>query len=103
MSKREKLIESILDNPKNVRFDDACKVAKWIGFTGSGGKGSHNGFARPGEMEQLNFQNRDGKIKPYQAEQLGNMIKKYWKKPEPKQKTPEPERPDEKSGKEVDE
>jgi hypothetical protein len=78
VSKREKLIQSILDNPKDVRFEDACKVAEWIGFTGGGGKGSHNAFARSGELQQLNFQNRKGKIPAYQAEQLGQMIRRYW-------------------------
>jgi hypothetical protein len=78
VSKREKLIQSILDNPKDVRFEDACRVAELIGFGGFDRSGSHNGYARPGEMEQLDFQNRDGKIKPYQAKQLCKMIEKYW-------------------------
>jgi hypothetical protein len=29
-------------------------------------------------MTLLNFQNRDGKIKPYQVQQLQLMIDKYW-------------------------
>jgi hypothetical protein len=78
VSKREKLIQSILDNPKDVRFEDACKVAELIGFGGFDRSGSHNGYARQGEMEQLDFQNRDGKIKAYQAKQLCKMIEKYW-------------------------
>jgi hypothetical protein len=79
VSKREKLIQSVLDNHKDVRFDDACKVAEMIGFSAFDRGGSHNGYARPGEIEQLDFQNRDGKIKPYQAKQLQKMILKYWK------------------------
>jgi len=78
VSKRAKLIRSILDNPKNVRFADACKVAELLGFSGFDRSGSHNGFARPGEMEQLDFQDRNGKIMPYQARQLGKMILRYW-------------------------
>ena len=34
-------------------------------------------FQRPGEPISLNFQDRDGKIKPYQAKQLIAMIDKY--------------------------
>ena len=49
-----------------------------IGFTGFDRSGSHNGYARAGEIEQLDFQNRGGKIKPYQAKQLAKMIDKYW-------------------------
>ena len=86
MAQRDKLIQSILDNPKDVRFDDACKIATLIGFTGFDRSGSHNGFSRPNEIDQLDFQNRGGKIPPYQAKQLGKMIRKYWdlEKGEPK-------------------
>jgi hypothetical protein len=65
-------------NPKDVRFSDACKVAGWLGFTAKGTSGSHCVFARPGEITQLNFQNRKGKIKSYQAKQLIEMIDAYW-------------------------
>ncbi|MDF3813987.1 MULTISPECIES: hypothetical protein [Rhodopseudomonas] len=64
MASREKLIASILQNSKNARYADACKVAEWLGFTAKGQKGDHNAFARAGERELLNFQNRDGLIKP---------------------------------------
>ncbi len=77
MVRREKLIEAIRNNPRGVRFDDACKVARWLGFTGEGGEGSHRAFSRPGEPIGLNFQNHHGKIKPYQARQLIEMIDKY--------------------------
>jgi predicted RNA binding protein YcfA (HicA-like mRNA interferase family) len=74
---REKLIQSIRENA-NVRYSDACKVAEWLGFTAKGQKGSHNAFSRPGEMTILNFQNHEGKIKPYHVRQLIQMIDKYW-------------------------
>lgn len=77
MGKRDKLIAKIRNNPKNVGFSDACKVAGWIGFSAKGGEGGHNAFSRPGEPDLLNFQNRNGKIKPYQARQLIAMIDKY--------------------------
>lgn len=78
MATRDKLIAAIRENAKNVRYADACKVAEWLGFTAKGQKGDHNAFAKPGELELLNFQNRKGMINPYQARQLQKMIDKYW-------------------------
>lgn len=77
MTKIDNLVEAIRNNPKNVRFVDACKLAERLGFIGKGGKGSHTAYSRPGEPVGLNFQNRDGKIPPYQAKQLIEMIDKY--------------------------
>ncbi len=75
----KKLLAAIRNNPKDVRFVDACRVAEWLGFVHKGGKGSHWAFSRPGERVALNFQNRDGTIKPYQARQLIAMMDKYEK------------------------
>lgn len=77
MNTASKLLEAIQRNPKQVRFDDACKAAGLLGFVKQGGRGSHRAFARPGEPALLNFQNRDGFIPPYQARQLVEMIRKY--------------------------
>lgn len=77
MNQARKLLAAILANPKAVRFVDACKAAELIGFTHKGGQGSHRAFARPGEPELLNFQNRGGSIAPYQARQLIRMIERY--------------------------
>lgn len=79
MSTRENLVASIRESAKNVRYADACKVAEWLGFNSKGQKGSHAAYSKPGEAELLNFQNRQGMIKPYQAKQLQRMIDKYWK------------------------
>lgn len=77
MNQARKLIAAILANAKAVRFEDACKAAELLGFTHKGGKGSHRAFARQGESELLNFQNRAGYIPPYQARQLIAMIERY--------------------------
>jgi hypothetical protein len=78
LSQRAKLIASIRNNPRDVRFDDACKVAEWLGFvTGKNAGSSHRAYSRPGDLEGLNFQNRAGKIVPYQARQLISMLDKY--------------------------
>ena len=77
MTRKKKLIQTIRTNPKSVRFNDACKVAKWLGFKWAGGKGSHVAYVRPEEPTILNFQNRSGTIPPYQARQLIRMMDKY--------------------------
>lgn len=77
MGRRAKLIAKIRNNPKDVGFGDACWLAEQLGFRAKGQVGSHCAFSRPGEPMLLNFQNRNGKIKAYQARQLIDMIDKY--------------------------
>ena len=78
MSQKAKLVASIRNNPTDVRFDDACKVAEWMHYVpGSAGGGSHVAYSRPGDPVGLNFQNRNGKIPPYQARQLIAALDKY--------------------------
>jgi hypothetical protein len=80
VANRDKLFWAICNNPKDVRFADACKAAEYLGFTAKPKTGSsHHPFARPGEITQLNFQKvSGGKIKPYQGRQLVQMIEKFW-------------------------
>jgi hypothetical protein len=78
VSQRDKLIAAIRNNPKDVRFEDACKVAEWLGFGAKGGGGSHTTFSRTGEPTGLNFQNCNGRIPTYQAKQLIEMIDRYY-------------------------
>jgi hypothetical protein len=77
MTRREKLLAAIRNNPRSVRFADACRVAEAIGFVRTGGKGSHTVYAKSGEPTILNFQNRNGYIPPYQARQLIEIMDKY--------------------------
>ncbi len=77
MTRRAKLLVAVRNNPKSVRFGDACKAAEAIGFVRAGGKGSHTVYAKTGEPMILNFQNRHGYIPPYQARQLIEMLDKY--------------------------
>ena len=81
MTKREKLLSAIRNNPKSVRYDDACKAAESLGFTLRGGEGSHRVYAKQGEPMILNFQHRQGLIAEYQAKQLIAMIDQYEEKP----------------------
>jgi predicted RNA binding protein YcfA (HicA-like mRNA interferase family) len=77
VAKGAKLLAAIRANPRSVRFDDACRAARLLGFVHEGGKGSHRVFKRKGEPMQLNFQNRGGYVPPYQARQLVRIIEKY--------------------------
>ena len=77
MTRREKHLAAIRNNPKGVRFADGCRAAETIGFVRAGGKGSHVVYAKAGEPTILNFQNRGGFIPPYQARQLIEMLDKY--------------------------
>ena len=77
MARRAKLLAAIRNNPRSVRFADACQAAEAIGFVKAGGKGSHTVYARTGEPMILNFQDRSGCIPPYQARQLIEMLDKY--------------------------
>lgn len=78
LSRDDKLLAAIRQNPNDVRFDDALRAATLIGFEKKGGAGSHQTFAREGEVVQLNFQNtKNGKAKPYQVKQLIAMMDLY--------------------------
>jgi hypothetical protein len=78
MTKHEKLLQSVF-SVTTLRFDEACKIAELIGFSRKGGQGSHVVYGREDEKTLLNFQNRNGMIKPYQVRQLRDMVKKYGK------------------------
>ncbi|MDI3507600.1 MAG: hypothetical protein PWQ46_195 [Methanomicrobiaceae archaeon] len=54
---RRRTYENLKHNPKNLRFEDLCRVAEAFGFLFRGGMGSHRIYVRQGVMEILNFQN----------------------------------------------
>lgn len=74
---RREAYENLKHNPKNVRFEDLCRVAEAFDFLFRGGEGSHRIYVRQGVMEILNFQNVGGKAKPYQVRQLLKVIEDY--------------------------
>ncbi len=79
MTKQDKLLQLVFNVTAAIRFEDACKIAEMIGFSRKSGQGSHVVYGREDEMTLLNFQNRNGMIKPYQIRQLRDMVKKYGK------------------------
>jgi hypothetical protein len=70
MGRGEDLLEAARNNPKGVRFRDACRLAEHHGFTLRGGSGSHRVYKRKGFMRMLNFQDVGGFAKEYQVKQL---------------------------------
>jgi hypothetical protein len=70
MANCAKLLDEARNNPKGVRFEDACKLAECFGFTERGGAGSHRVYKRKGFMTLLVFQSKKGMAKEYQVKQL---------------------------------
>ena len=77
MTRRQKRIEKIQNNPAGVRFQEICSLAEQLEFTQRGGKGSHIVYEKDGVDEILTFQDRKGMTKPYQVKQLLAVIEKY--------------------------
>lgn len=76
-TKKRKAYERLKENPKNVRFQDLCRAVELFGFRYRGGRGSHMVFVRDGVSEILNFQEVEGKAKPYQVRQFLKIVEKY--------------------------
>jgi predicted RNA binding protein YcfA (HicA-like mRNA interferase family) len=62
-----KLLIKALSSPANLRFDEACALARAFGFHLSRTKGSHHIFTHNNIKELLNLQDVRGKAKPYQV------------------------------------
>ena len=77
MSKLKKLSDKVRNNPKNVRFDEICKLAEAFGFKYKGGKGSHVVYSKKGIPDIVNFQNVNGMAKPYQVRQFLKIVEEY--------------------------
>jgi len=79
MAKREKLREKAQTSPHNLRFSEICKLAESYGWVYDRQEGtSHRVYLHPllGNMPgaMMNFQDKNGKAKFYQVEQLLNAI-----------------------------
>lgn len=76
MSSVDESIQEILQNPKDVRFGDLCKVCEC--YFGEGRqKGSHIIYKTPWQGDpRINIQNDNGKAKAYQVRQVQKAIEK---------------------------
>jgi hypothetical protein len=77
MSKIEKLFDKVRNSPRNVRFDEICKLSEAFGFKYKGSKGSHTVYSKKGIPEIVNFQNVNGMAKPYQVRQFLRIVEEH--------------------------
>jgi len=78
-----KTLEAAINNPGDIRFDDAIKLALQMGWILKRVKGSHHVFHHPkGQLirdkfpQPLNFQRRkDGKAIAYQVREMLEMAR----------------------------
>ena len=75
--KSGKLLQKALSSPANLRFEEACNLARAFGFHLSRARGSHHIFGRQGVRELVNLQEVGGKAKPYQVKQLLDLVERY--------------------------
>lgn len=71
MGRCDKLVTKARESPGNLRFAEACRLARCLGFeqvrrTG----GSHQVFKQPGRRGLINLQNREGNAVGYQVRQI---------------------------------
>jgi predicted RNA binding protein YcfA (HicA-like mRNA interferase family) len=72
-----KLLKKALSSPANLRFEEACALARAFGFHLSRVRGSHHIFAHQNVRELVNLQDVKGRAKPYQVKQLLALVEGY--------------------------
>ena len=72
-----KLLKKALSSPANLRFEEACALARAFGFRLSRVSGSHHIFAHQNVRELVNLQEVEGKAEPYQVKQLLALVERY--------------------------
>jgi predicted RNA binding protein YcfA (HicA-like mRNA interferase family) len=77
MSKKQKLLQQVLNNSKDVSFKDMVSLVEAFGFTLSRINGSHHIFTHPNISELVNIQNVKGKAKPYQVRQFLTLVETH--------------------------
>ena len=65
-----RLLQSLETSQSNVSFSDLCRLAKMAGFSYDRQKGSHKIYRHEKYPGIMNFQDVNGKAKPYQVKQL---------------------------------
>jgi predicted RNA binding protein YcfA (HicA-like mRNA interferase family) len=72
-----KLLQKVLNNPRNIRFREMVTLVEAFGFRLSRVKGSHHIFAHPQVQELVNLQEVRGQAKPYQVRQFLKLVERY--------------------------
>jgi len=77
MNKISTILETIRKNPKNVKFQDLCKVCDYYFGKAHQVKSSHRTYKTPWQGDpRVNIQNHKGKAKVYQVRQVLNAIER---------------------------
>jgi len=76
MNKR-KLLQRVINNKKNIKFNDIILLAEAFGFNLDRKEGSHHIYKNKEIAEIINLQNDKGEAKPYQIKQMLNLVEKY--------------------------
>lgn len=66
----DKILHRARNSPRSLRFEELCQLAECYGFRFARHEGSHRTYKRTGFPRTMNFQNDNGKAKPYQVRQL---------------------------------
>ncbi len=77
MSKKQKLLAKILNNPKNLRFDDFVLIIQAFGFELVRITGSHHIFFHPSFNLNINVQPDGHEAKPYQVNQFLRLVQQF--------------------------
>ena len=74
---KKKLLSRIINNQKNVLFNDFITVVEAFGFNCARRDGSHRIYKNASVAELINLQDENGKAKPYQIKQFLYLVEKY--------------------------
>lgn len=79
MTQRDKVLRRVLSgrSDANIDFDALCGLLERLGYNHKI-NGDHHIFRLAGQLEIINIQpRRDGKAKPYQVEQVRDILTRY--------------------------
>jgi hypothetical protein len=77
MSRVEKILKQMEDNPGNTRFDDLKRICEYYFGMPRQSSSSHVVYKTPWKGDpRVNIQNKDGMAKPYQVRQVLKAIKR---------------------------
>ena len=74
---KKKLLSRIMNNQKNVPYNDFTTVVVAFGFNCTRREGSHQIFKNATVTEFINLHEENGKAKPYQIKQFLSLVEKY--------------------------
>ena len=77
MPDKRRLLQRVINNHNNVKFNDFTSLAEGFGFLLDRISGSHHIYKNTQIKEIINLQNNKGEVKPYQVKQFLNLIEKY--------------------------